>query len=239
MSELVNLFQRGGLIMYPILLCSIVALTVFLERVWSLRHANILPDGFVRTFRDHMAQGNLAETRRLCEMYSSSPLSRIALAGLTHREQGSEMIRFMVSEVGGQESLGLQRYQSVLGTVAYLSPLLGLFGTVSGMIKAFDVISHHTVVDPPLLAAGISEALITTFAGLAVAIPTVVMDRYVQSRTDRISLELEKKSIALTEVLIRTAGLEDSTTPDVRTAMDDVAAEKHLSSNMTFQVSRF
>ncbi|WP_052316115.1 MotA/TolQ/ExbB proton channel family protein [Desulfomonile tiedjei] len=113
------------------------------------------------------------------------------------------MIRFMLSEIGEQESVELERYQSILGTVAYISPLLGLFGTVSGMIKAFDVISRHTVVDPPLLAAGISEALITTFAGLAVAIPAVVMDRYVQSRSERISLELEKKSVAITEALIK------------------------------------
>ena len=113
------------------------------------------------------------------------------------------MIRFMVSEIGEQEAVGLERYQSILGTVAYISPLLGLFGTVSGMIKAFDVISKHTVVDPPLLAAGISEALITTFAGLAVAIPAVVMDRYVQSRSDHISLELEKKAVAITEALVK------------------------------------
>jgi len=113
------------------------------------------------------------------------------------------MIRFMVSETGGQEAVELERYQSILGTVAYISPLLGLFGTVSGMIKAFNVISMHTVVDPPLLAAGISEALITTYAGLAVAIPAVVMGRYVQSRSDRISRELEKKSVAIAEALIR------------------------------------
>jgi biopolymer transport protein ExbB len=130
----------------------------------------------------------------------------------------------MVSEVGGQEALGLQKYQSVLGTVAYISPLLGLFGTVSGMIKAFDVISQHTVVDPPLLAAGISEALITTFAGLAVAIPAVVMDRYVQSRSDRISLELEKKSIALTEILIRAASNDGRKSQDARAATQEEAA---------------
>ncbi|MGC9030300.1 MAG: MotA/TolQ/ExbB proton channel family protein [Desulfomonilaceae bacterium] len=224
MLELINLFHRGGLIMYPILLCSIAAVTVFLERLWSLRHARILPDGFVRTFRDCVAQGRLADAQELCKRHASSPLSRIALAGLAHKEQGSDMIRFMVSEVGGQEALGLQKYQSVLGTVAYLSPLLGLFGTVSGMIKAFDVISQHTVVDPPLLAAGISEALITTFAGLAVAIPAVVMDRYIQSRADRIALELEKKSIALTEVLVRAAGADRSVAQSIPPSIDEVAA---------------
>jgi biopolymer transport protein ExbB len=109
----------------------------------------------------------------------------------------------MISETGEQEAIKLERYQSILGTVAYISPLLGLFGTVSGMIKAFDVISRHTVVDPPMLAAGISEALITTYAGLAVAIPAVVMDRYIQSRSEHISLELEKKAVAITDILVK------------------------------------
>ncbi len=201
--DLMNLFQRGGIAMYPILLCSVVALAVFCERLWSLRRGRLIPDGFVRAFRDNIAEGNLSQAAELCEAHAASPLARIARAGLGHHGQGSDMIRFMVTEVVAQESVELERFQSVLGTVAYISPLLGLFGTVSGMIKAFDVISKHTVVDPPLLAAGISEALITTFAGLLVAIPVVVMDRYVQSRSEKISHELEKKSVAIAEALIK------------------------------------
>ncbi len=201
--DLVDLFHRGGIAMYPILLCSIVAVSVFLERLWSLRRSRLIPEGFVRTFREHIRQGRGADAAALCDTHVASPLARIARAGLAHHDQGGDMIRFMVSEIGEQEAVGLERYQSILGTVAYIAPLLGLFGTVSGMIKAFDVISKHTVVDPPLLAAGISEALITTFAGLAVAIPAVVMDRYVQSRSEHISLELEKKAVAITEALIK------------------------------------
>jgi biopolymer transport protein ExbB len=201
--DLVDLFQRGGIAMYPILLCSIAAVSVFLERLWGLRRSKLIPEGFVRAFREHIKQGRSVEAAELCDAHASSPLARIARAGLIHHDQGGDMIRFMVSEVGEQEAVELERYQSILGTVAYISPLLGLFGTVSGMIKAFDVISRHTVVDPPLLAAGISEALITTFAGLAVAIPAVVMGRYVQSRSEHISLELEKKAVAITEVLVK------------------------------------
>jgi biopolymer transport protein ExbB len=201
--DLFDLFHRGGMAMYPILLCSIAAVTVFVERLWSLRRSKLIPEGFVRAFREHIDQKMPAEAAELCDAHAASPLARIARAGLTHHAQGPDMIRFMVSEIGEQEAVGLERYQSILGTVAYISPLLGLFGTVSGMIKAFDVISAHTVVDPPLLAAGISEALVTTFAGLAVAIPAVVMDRYVQSRSQHISLELEKKSVAIAEALIK------------------------------------
>jgi biopolymer transport protein ExbB len=201
--DLVELFNRGGIAMYPILLCSIAAVSVFFERLWSLRRSKWIPEGFVQAFRELIARDRLAEAAELCDTHASSPLARIARAGLTHHAQGADMIRFMVSETGGQEAVALERYQSILGTVAYLSPLLGLFGTVSGMIKAFDVISKHTVVDPPLLAAGISEALITTYAGLAVAIPAVVMGRYVQSRSERISRELEKKAVAIAEALIQ------------------------------------
>jgi biopolymer transport protein ExbB len=201
--DLIDLFQRGGVAMYPILLCSIAAVTVFFERLWTLQRTRLIPKGFVQRFREFIAQGDLIGAGKWCETYGSSPLARVARAGLAHHGQGADMIRFMVTEVGGQEAVELERFQSVLGTVAYISPLLGLFGTVSGMIKAFDVISKHTVVDPPLLAAGISEALITTFAGLLVAIPVVVMDRYVQSRSERISLELEKKSVAIAEALIK------------------------------------
>jgi biopolymer transport protein ExbB len=201
--DLIDLFHRGGIAMYPILACSLAAVGVFIERLWSLRRARLIPDGFVRTFREQIKEGRPEEAAELCEANSTSPLARVARAGLAHHAQGPDMIRFMVSEIGGQEAVGLERYQSILGTVAYISPLLGLFGTVSGMIKAFDVISRHTVVDPPLLAGGISEALITTFAGLAVAIPAVVMDRYIQSRSEHISLELEKKSVAIAEILIK------------------------------------
>lgn len=201
--DLVDLFHRGGIAMYPILLCSVAAVTVFFERLWSLSHNKLIPNGFVRTFREHIKQGRPEDAAALCDAYPNSPLSRVARAGLSHIDRGGDMIRFMVSEIGEQEAVELEKYQSILGTVAYISPLLGLFGTVSGMIKAFDVISRHTVVDPPLLAAGISEALITTFAGLAVAIPAVVMDRYIQSRSEHISLELGKKSVAITEALIK------------------------------------
>jgi biopolymer transport protein ExbB len=197
----IDLFERGGIAMYPILFCSVAAVTVFFERLWSLRRSKLIPKGFVKKFREQISQGGLAGAVKLCKRRPSAPIARIAQAGIDCRSKGPDMIRYMVSELVDQESVELERHLSVLSTVAYLCPLLGLFGTVSGMIKAFDVISKHTVVDPPLLAAGISEALITTLAGLAVAIPAVVMDRYIYNRVERISLEIEKSSVALTAAL--------------------------------------
>jgi biopolymer transport protein ExbB len=208
--EFWDFFQRGGIAMYPILFCSIMAVGVFLERLWALRGNKLIPQKFVQAFQDEVRQGKLKDAAELCDRHASAPIARVARAGLAQHGRGADMIKFTVSENGAQEALALERHQYILSTVAYLCPLLGLFGTVSGMIKAFEVISHHTVVDPPLLAAGISEALITTYAGLAVAIPAVVMDRYVQSRADALSQELEKQSAAITQELILQSSEERS-----------------------------
>ncbi len=200
--DVIDLFHRGGIAMYPILFCSVAAVTVFCERLWALRRNRLIPKHFARALKEEVAEGNADKAIQLCETHPSSAFSRIARAGLLNRNRGAEMIRFMIAEVGSHETALLEKYQTILGTVAYLCPLLGLFGTVSGMIKAFEVISQHTVVDPPLLAAGISEALITTLAGLAVAIPAVVMDRYTQSRSNKLSRDLEKESVNLTEAIV-------------------------------------
>lgn len=205
-----NFFQRGGIAMYPILFCSIMAVGVFFERLWVLRRKRIIPEDFTQSLHETVRQGHLTNAVDLCDRHASTPIGRVARAALAQYGRGAEMIKFTVSEIGGQEALSLERHQYILSTVAYLCPLLGLFGTVSGMIKAFEVISQHTVVDPPLLAAGISEALITTYAGLAVAIPAVVMDRYVQSRSALLAQELEKQSVALTQELIGQSSEERS-----------------------------
>ncbi len=113
--DLINLFERGGVAMYPILLCSVIALTVFCERLWSLRRGRLIPDGFVRAFRDNIAERNLTQAAELCDAHASSPLARIARAGLGHHGLGSDMIRFMVTEVVAQESVELERFQSVPG----------------------------------------------------------------------------------------------------------------------------
>lgn len=216
--DVVDLFHRGGITMYPILLCSVAAVTVFCERLWALRRRRFIPKSFAKDLRSEIQNGSVERAQTLCDDHSSSALGRIARAGLLNRNRGSDMIRFMIAEVGAQETAALERYQSVLSTVASLSPLLGLFGTVFGMIKAFDVISKHTIVDPPLLAGGISEALITTLAGLAVAVPAVVMDRYVQSRSNRLARDLEKESVRITEALVHRFSDDDSGAVSARTS---------------------
>jgi biopolymer transport protein ExbB len=207
---MVDLFYRGGLVMYPILLCSLAALTVFLERLWTLRRSRLIPAGLTSKLVDAISSGQIDQAIALCDANSYAPLARIAKAGLVQYGESPEMVRFMVSEIGGQEAARLERYQRVIGTVAYIAPLLGLLGTVSGMIKAFDVIATHSVGDPAHLAGGISEALITTAAGLLVAIPVVIMHKIIQSRASMLSLELDKEAVTLTEHLIKSSQEGDS-----------------------------
>jgi biopolymer transport protein ExbB len=207
---MVDLFYRGGLVMYPILLCSLAALTVFLERLWTLRRSRLIPAGLTSKLVDAISSGQIDQAIALCDANSYAPLARIAKAGLVQYGESPEMVRFMVSEIGGQEAARLERYQRVIGTVAYIAPLLGLLGTVSGMIKAFDVIATHSVGDSAHLAGGISEALITTAAGLLVAIPVVIMHKIIQSRASMLSLELDKEAVTLTEHLIKSSQEGDS-----------------------------
>jgi biopolymer transport protein ExbB len=197
--------------MYPLLFCSVAAVTVFLERLWNLRKNRMIPPGFTKRVMEEVSAGALDQARALCDSPGASPMSRIAKAGLLQFGENPQMIRLMVSEVGGQEAVGLEKYLRWLATIAYIAPLLGLLGTVSGMIKAFDTIAVHSMGDPAMLAGGISEALITTAAGLMIAIPVVILHRIVQSRAARISLELDKEAVTLTEHLIKCS--QSSTSP--------------------------
>ena len=200
---MLEFFYRGGPVMYPLLLSSILATAVFLERLWSLRLSTIVPQPFTSRIMAACSAGEVERALAECEGCVEAPMGRIAKAGLLHLGSGVETIRFMITEKGNQEAVKLEKYQRVLATVAYIAPLLGLLGTVSGMIEAFETIASHSIGDPSLLASGISEALITTAAGLTVAIPVVIMHRFIQGRSSRLSLALERESVVLTEHLMR------------------------------------
>ncbi|MFC1835491.1 MotA/TolQ/ExbB proton channel family protein [Thermodesulfobacteriota bacterium] len=200
---MLEFFYRGGPVMYPLLLSSILATAIFLERLWFLRLSKIVPQPFTSRILAACSSGDVEKALEECEQCKRTPMGRIVKAGLQHLGSGIEAIRFMITENGNQESAGLEKHQRILATVAYIAPLLGLLGTVSGMIKAFETIASHSVGDPSMLAAGISEALITTAAGLSVAIPVVIMHRFVQGRSSRLSLILEKEAVVLTEHLMR------------------------------------
>ncbi len=195
-----ELFLKGGIIMYPIAFCSILALGIFLERLWNLRERKIIPKDFLIEVEDLINRRKIHEALILCRRDRSS-MANIIFEGIRNFNQGREAVKDTVEGIGRQEAAKLERYVGVVGTVASVSPLLGLLGTVTGMIKAFNVISVQGVGNPGSLAEGISEALITTAAGLIVAIPAYVMYRYLISKVDRIILTMEKYSMHLVDLL--------------------------------------
>jgi len=196
----IELIVRGGIFMYPIILCSVVALAVFIERIWILRRRNIIPDEFVRSVEDLVKKQKMSEAIFLAKGDSSS-MGRIFFAGLKNAGRGLWLVKEAVEERGDREAVGLEKRIGILATVANLAPLLGLLGTVSGMIRSFNVISLEGTGNPAHLAGGIAEALITTAAGLCVAIPTLVCHRILKDKAESLIFEMEENSLKLIETI--------------------------------------
>jgi biopolymer transport protein ExbB len=196
----IDILVKGGVFMYPIILCSIIALAVFLERLWVLRRRQILPPEFIRKIEELLKKEKLSEALFLCQGDTSS-IARIFLAGLKHAGRGMWLVKESVEERGGREAVVLEKRVGILATLANLTPLLGLLGTVSGMIKTFNVISVQGVGNPAPLAGGIAEALITTAAGLCAAIPTLVGHRIIKDKAQSLIFEMEESSIKIVEIL--------------------------------------
>ena len=186
--------------MYPILVCSVIALAIFLERLTTYYRVRKGTDALVREVESLAAKDRFEEALVVCQR-SGSPLSRIYIAALRAKGRSRDHLKNVVEEVGRREAAPLERYLGLLSTIANITPLLGLLGTVWGMIEAFRVIAAHGVGTPATLGGGISQALITTAAGLTVAIPTILLHRYLTSRMDRIVLEMEENSLHLVDLL--------------------------------------
>jgi len=186
--------------MYPIILCSIVALAVFLERLWVLRRQHIIPEEFIYNIERLLKMKKISDAISLCQDGHSS-IAKIFLAGLKNAGRGIWLVKEAVEERGGREALTLEKHVGILSTIANLTPLLGLLGTVSGMIKTFNVISVQGVGNPSQLAGGIAEALITTATGLCIAIPTLVCYRILKDKAQSLIFEMEENSIRLIEIL--------------------------------------
>ena len=190
----------GGLVMLPLLACSIVALAIVIERFWSLQKKRIAPDNLVAQVWQWSRAGVLDE-RRIQGLRAASPLGRVLAAGLANRHRDRAIMKEGIEEVGRHVVFELGRYLNVLGTIASVSPLLGLLGTVIGMIKIFSAVTKQGVSDPSLMAGGIAEALITTASGLVVAIPTLMFFRYFNRRIEGFVVTMEMEALKLVEVL--------------------------------------
>jgi biopolymer transport protein ExbB len=198
---LIELVVKGGPFMYPILFCSIVSLALLIERLWILRRTSVIPRDFISKVEELVKRNKISEAIFLCQGNNGSSIARIFLSGLKNAGRGMWLVKEAIEEKGRREGVILERNLGVLLTIANLSPLLGLLGTVSGMIKTFHAISVHGVGGPGPLAGGIAEALITTATGLLVAIPTLVAYRFLTDKTQALIFEMEESSIRLMDTM--------------------------------------
>jgi biopolymer transport protein ExbB len=204
-----DLVTAGGWMMVLILLCSVVVLAICIERLYILNPRKIAPPHLLATVWKQLKAGEM-DAARLKNLKQSSPLGRILAAGLANAYHGRDVMKESIQEAAAHVIHDLERYLNTLGTIAAVAPLLGLLGTVIGMIKVFAEIMAQGTGNASALAGGISEALITTAAGLTVAIPALVMHRYFIGRIDGIVVELEQETIKLVDALHSEENTEDN-----------------------------
>ena len=202
----------GGIMMLPLLTCSIVALAIVIERFWTLQNKRVVPDNLVAQVWQ-WAQAGVLDERRVQTLKAGSPLGRILAAGLANRHRDRDSMKESIEEVGRHVVFELGRYVNVLGTIASIGPLLGLLGTVLGMIRIFSAVTKQGVSDPSILAGGIAEALITTASGLVVAIPALVFYRYFNRRIEGFVVGMEGEAIKLVEALHGAARVDAGAKP--------------------------
>jgi biopolymer transport protein ExbB len=197
---MLELFKAGGWLMLPLFVCSVIAIGIIAERFWSLQGKHISPPELVTQIWQWLRFQQVDESR-IRALQASSPLGRILAAGLINREYSREITKESIEDVGRHVTVSLEKNLNTLGTIAAITPLLGLLGTVIGMIKVFAVITTEGVGNPETLAGGISEALITTATGLVVAIPSLIFYRYFRGKINRLVVDMEQQAMKLIEIL--------------------------------------
>ena len=191
---------KGGVVMIPILACSVIALAIVIERFINLTEGKVIPKDFFARIKGLLLEGHINEALSICSK-SNKPIAKIIEAGIMKYYFGRDEIKEAIEDAGRHEIASVEKYLNILSTIAGVAPLLGLLGTVTGMIKVFNIISLGGIGKAEELAGGIGEALITTAAGLAIAIPTLVFHNLFSERADRLILKMEKSSMELTEIL--------------------------------------
>ncbi len=198
----IEVFEKGGALMYPIFISSLFAITIFFERMFYLKGIKTKTKRFVLRLNNLIKKGSINLAISACRK-SPTPISQIMLAGLMKYGQSRKEIKEAIEDSANQEIPLLEKHLSTLATIGNITPLLGLLGTVFGMIKAFNVIAVMGVGKPEALAGGISEALLTTAFGLSIAIPTIVIYNYLSNRVDKIIREMEMSCVDLLDLLTR------------------------------------
>lgn len=194
-----DIVAKGGWVMYPLILCSIVALAIIAERFWSLQRKKIAPVSLVpQVWQWHKA--NTLDEKHLEALGNTSPLGKILAVGLMNRQHSRAIMKESIEEIGRQVVHELNRFLNTLSTIASIAPLLGLLGTVIGMIKVFGKLTSNSG-DINLLSGDISEALVTTAAGLIVAIPSLIFYRYYKGKIDELVITMEEESLKIVDVM--------------------------------------
>ncbi len=199
-GTLLDIFYKGGPLMYPIFLCSILAFAIFFERVWTYWGIQRSATNLTLEIETLVRKDHVVEALAICQSRRTM-MSSIFVVALNAAGLPRDQVKTFVEEVGSRHSASLDRYLGLLGTIATISPLLGLLGTVLGMIRAFTQLSLEGVGSPATLGGGISEALITTATGLAVAIPTILLHKYLTSRSDSLSNQVEIYAMQMVDLV--------------------------------------
>lgn len=197
---MLELIKAGGWVMAPIIALAILAVAIIIERFWSLRSNEVLPPGLGDEVRE-WARGRQLDPKHIEVLRHNSPLGELLAAALGVRHRPREIIKERIEDIGRHVLHRLERFLNTLGTIAAVSPLLGLLGTVFGMIMMFMDILSAGVGDANQLAGGIGQALISTAAGLCVAIPALIFHRYLRGRVAEYVIEMEKQAMALLDAL--------------------------------------
>lgn len=193
--------MRGGIVMLPIALCSILALAIAVERLWNLRRRRVIRYDILAPIEELLREQKIPEAMTLCKRHDNTT-SRLLLVAILNADHSKAEIKEMIEDQGRQEVAILERYLTTLGTIASISPFLGLLGTVVGLLKVFDAIAQSGgVTNAAVLSDGIHNALITTVAGLCVAIPSLVAYNYFARRAEALILEAERVSLRLLNIL--------------------------------------
>jgi biopolymer transport protein ExbB len=206
-----EIVRAGGWMMGPIILFSVIAAAIILERLWTLQDRRVIPSDLTRRVWQLVEAGQVND-QVIEALRQNSALGKVLAAGLANRHRSREALMERLEDAGRHVVHELERFLNTLGTIAGVSPLLGLLGTVGGIIKSFNAITSGGMGDPRLLSGGIAQALVTTAAGLMVAIPSLIAYRYLRGRVDRIIIEIEKDAILLADAL-ESAGPDGATAP--------------------------
>ena len=194
------LLKAGGWVMVPIILCSILALAIIIERFWSLQRSRVCPAKLLGEIWQ-LASAKQLDARKVAELRAGSPLGRVLAAALMNMKQDRQIVKETIEDTGRHVAAELERYLNTLGTIAAISPLLGLLGTVFGMIQVFSAINVVGVGNASALAGGIAQCMVATAAGLCVAIPALMFYRFFRGRVDDLVLTMEQQSLKLVEIL--------------------------------------